>query len=251
MALSVGNPHMVFFVPDETAIEIDRLGPSIEHDPAFPERINVNVASVRDDGIHLLTWERGAGLTLACGTGACATAVAAIVQKKVRLPGQGPYARRRADHQLGRRANRSECRAPRRTCSRARSSWSSSLDSCPDDHAGLPPQLRRKRGDARAGRRRHDHRQQLRGHQRSCPPDPPGHPTRASRGAGQADHRDGMRGPTRSGGIRRDAGGEPGGRQCGKISGAFANSRSCRAKSRHPSLDFARDERTLCGSAGQ
>ena len=86
MALSVGNPHLVFFVPDEKAIDLVSLGPSIEHDPAFPERINVNVASVRDDGIHLRTWERGAGLTMACGTGACATAVAAIVQKKVEAP---------------------------------------------------------------------------------------------------------------------------------------------------------------------
>jgi len=86
MALSVGNPHLVFFVEDERTIELTSLGPSIEHDPAFPERINVNVASVRDDGIHLRTWERGAGLTLACGTGACATAVAAIVKKKVVSP---------------------------------------------------------------------------------------------------------------------------------------------------------------------
>jgi diaminopimelate epimerase len=86
MALSVGNPHVVFFVPDETAVELDRLGPSIEHDPAFPERINVNVASVHGDGIHLRTWERGSGLTLACGTGACATGVAAIVQKRASSP---------------------------------------------------------------------------------------------------------------------------------------------------------------------
>jgi diaminopimelate epimerase len=86
MALSVGNPHLVFFVPDEKAIDLNSIGPSIEHDPAFPERINVNVASVRDDGIHLRTWERGSGLTLACGTGACATAVAAIVQKKTSSP---------------------------------------------------------------------------------------------------------------------------------------------------------------------
>jgi len=86
MALSVGNPHLVFFVPDEAKIDLDSQGPSIEHDPAFPERINVNVASAREDGIHLLTWERGAGLTLACGTGACATAVAAIVQKKAVSP---------------------------------------------------------------------------------------------------------------------------------------------------------------------
>ncbi|QDP18759.1 diaminopimelate epimerase [Sphingomonas xanthus] len=86
MALSVGNPHLVFFVDDAAAIDLDSLGPSIEHDPAFPERINVNVASIRDGEIHLRTWERGAGLTLACGTGACATAVAAIVRKKVASP---------------------------------------------------------------------------------------------------------------------------------------------------------------------
>jgi diaminopimelate epimerase len=86
MALSVGNPHLVFFVPDETKIDIEAEGPSIEHDPAFPDRINVNVASIGDDGIHLRTWERGAGLTLACGTGACATAVAAIVQKRATSP---------------------------------------------------------------------------------------------------------------------------------------------------------------------
>src|SRR4030095_8798879 len=86
MALNVGNPHLVFFVPDEQATMLVSVGPSIEHDPAFPERINVNVASVRDGGIHLRTWERGAGMTLACGTGACATAVAAIVQKKASSP---------------------------------------------------------------------------------------------------------------------------------------------------------------------
>jgi diaminopimelate epimerase len=86
MALSVGNPHVVFFVDDERTVELDRLGPSIEHDPAFPDRINVNVAAIRDGDIHLRTWERGSGLTLACGTGACATAVAAIVQKKAGSP---------------------------------------------------------------------------------------------------------------------------------------------------------------------
>ena len=86
MALSVGNPHVVFFVDDERTVELDRLGPSIEHDPAFPDRINVNVAAIRDGDIHLRTWERGSGLTLACGTGACATAVAAIFQKKAASP---------------------------------------------------------------------------------------------------------------------------------------------------------------------
>src|SRR5262245_21485828 len=86
MALNVGNPHLVFFVEDERTIELISLGPSIDHDPAFPERINVNVASARGGAIHLRTWERGSGLTLACGTGACATAVAAIVQKKAASP---------------------------------------------------------------------------------------------------------------------------------------------------------------------
>ncbi|WP_310467001.1 diaminopimelate epimerase [Sphingomonas sp.] len=87
MALSVGNPHLIFFVHDVDVIALDGLGPSIEHDPAFPERINVNLAAVQPDGsLKLRTWERGAGLTLACGTGASATAVAAIKSKRVTSP---------------------------------------------------------------------------------------------------------------------------------------------------------------------
>lgn len=86
MALSVGNPHLVFFVDDLAAVPIEELGPIIEQDAAFPERINVNVAQIADGGIRLKTWERGAGLTLACGTGACATAVAAIKSKRVASP---------------------------------------------------------------------------------------------------------------------------------------------------------------------
>ena len=85
-ALNVGNPHLVFFVENIDAVPIAQLGPTIEHDPAFPERINVNVARIRDQGIQLKTWERGAGLTLACGTGACATAVAAIKSKRAPSP---------------------------------------------------------------------------------------------------------------------------------------------------------------------
>src|SRR6185369_5779281 len=61
MALNVGNPHLVFFVDDLGAIPVEQLGPRIEHDPAFPERINVNVAEVENKGIRLKTWERGAG----------------------------------------------------------------------------------------------------------------------------------------------------------------------------------------------
>ena len=86
MALSVGNPHVVFFVGDLDKVAIEQVGPTIEHDSAFPERINVNVAEIADGGIRLKTWERGAGLTLACGTGACATAVAAITMRRVVSP---------------------------------------------------------------------------------------------------------------------------------------------------------------------
>jgi len=85
-ALNVGNPHVVFFVDDPASIAVEELGPTIEHDPIFPERVNVNVAAVERDGIRLRTWERGAGLTLACGTGACATAVAAIRSKRASSP---------------------------------------------------------------------------------------------------------------------------------------------------------------------
>ena len=78
-AVNVGNPHAVFFVPDTNAIALDQLGPLIEHDPLFPQRVNVNVATiVSPDEIRLRVWERGVGETRACGTGACATAVAAM-----------------------------------------------------------------------------------------------------------------------------------------------------------------------------
>ena len=79
VAVNVGNPHIVFFVADGAAIALDVLGPLIEHDALFPERVNVNVAQIVDrTQILLRVWERGAGLTRACGTGAVATAVAAM-----------------------------------------------------------------------------------------------------------------------------------------------------------------------------
>lgn len=87
MAVNVGNPHAIFFVDEADAIELDRLGPIIEHDPIFPERVNINVASLAGpDHLNLRVWERGAGLTRACGTGACATAVAAIRRGLVASP---------------------------------------------------------------------------------------------------------------------------------------------------------------------
>jgi diaminopimelate epimerase len=77
--VNVGNPHAVFFVDDAEAIDLAQWGPRIETDPLFPERVNVSVAQVLpDDEIRLRVWERGAGITQACGTAACATAVAAM-----------------------------------------------------------------------------------------------------------------------------------------------------------------------------
>jgi diaminopimelate epimerase len=79
VAVNVGNPHVVFFVENVTGVDLAKLGPLIESDPIFPEGVNVNIASVAGpDHLELRVWERGAGLTRACGTGACASAVAAI-----------------------------------------------------------------------------------------------------------------------------------------------------------------------------
>jgi diaminopimelate epimerase len=93
VAVNVGNPHVIFFVDDSAVVELDRLGPMIEVDPLFPEKVNVNIAHIKDGIVHLRVWERGVGLTRACGTGACATAVAAIKRGlasspvQVNLPG--------------------------------------------------------------------------------------------------------------------------------------------------------------------
>ncbi|WP_417596211.1 diaminopimelate epimerase [Parasphingorhabdus sp.] len=87
-AVNVGNPHVIFFVDDSDNVELDRLGPMIEVDPLFPDKVNVNVAHIKDGTIHLRVWERGVGLTRACGTGACATAVAAIRRGLVTSPVQ-------------------------------------------------------------------------------------------------------------------------------------------------------------------
>jgi len=78
VGVGMGNPHAVFFVLDAEGVPLSELGPKLEHDPFFPERCNIEAAQVLDDGsIRMRVWERGAGITLACGTGACATLVAA------------------------------------------------------------------------------------------------------------------------------------------------------------------------------
>jgi len=76
--VNVGNPHAVFFVDDLHALDIATLGPKLEHDPLFPERANISFAKVMSPS-HIVArvWERGAGLTLACGSAACAILVAA------------------------------------------------------------------------------------------------------------------------------------------------------------------------------
>lgn len=94
--VSMGNPHCITFVDDVAAIPLEQLGPQFEHHPAFPKRINTEfIQVVRSDYLKMRVWERGAGFTLACGTGACASLVAAVLTGRsdrratVELPG-GP-----------------------------------------------------------------------------------------------------------------------------------------------------------------
>jgi diaminopimelate epimerase len=75
--VSMGNPHAVFFVDDIARYDISTFGREIEHHALFPERANISLAHVEGDTINLVVWERGVGLTLACGTAACAALVAA------------------------------------------------------------------------------------------------------------------------------------------------------------------------------
>ena len=92
--VNVGNPHCLFFVEDVEAYDLARFGPMLEHHPLFPERANISLVEVlASDALKVRTWERGAGLTQACGTAACAAAVAAVRLKlaerkaRVALPG--------------------------------------------------------------------------------------------------------------------------------------------------------------------
>lgn len=81
VAVGMGNPHCVFFVADAGAVDLAAVGPVREHDPLFPERTNVEFVSlVAPDHLRMRVWERGAGITLACGSGACAVVVAAVLR---------------------------------------------------------------------------------------------------------------------------------------------------------------------------
>jgi diaminopimelate epimerase len=94
--VSMGNPHCITFVDDVAAIDLEKIGPQFEHNAAFPQRTNTEfIEVVRPDYLKMRVWERGAGITLACGTGACAALVAAVLNGKsdrtctIELPG-GP-----------------------------------------------------------------------------------------------------------------------------------------------------------------
>jgi len=93
-AVNMGNPHAIFWVDDVEAYDLSRIGPLLENHPVFPERANITLAHIADrDHITIRTWERGAGLTKACGSAACAGAVAAARLKRanrnvqISLPG--------------------------------------------------------------------------------------------------------------------------------------------------------------------
>jgi diaminopimelate epimerase len=94
VAVGMGNPHCIRFVPDAEAVDLARVGPGHEQDPLFPQRTNVEFASLLGpDHLRLRVWERGTGITLACGSGACATAVAAhlrgLTGRRVTLQADG------------------------------------------------------------------------------------------------------------------------------------------------------------------
>ncbi len=78
--VSMGNPHCVIFGEDPDGLELEKIGPAFEHDPLFPEQVNTEFIQVLDDHtLKMRVWERGSGETMACGTGACASAVAAVL----------------------------------------------------------------------------------------------------------------------------------------------------------------------------
>ncbi len=96
VAVGMGNPHCVFFVDDVATVDVATTGARFEKDTLFPEATNVEFAEIRArDDIRMRVWERGAGITLACGSGACATAVAAaqrgLTDRKVRMEVDGGW----------------------------------------------------------------------------------------------------------------------------------------------------------------
>ena len=100
--VSMGNPHCVTFVDEVTDALVLGIGPRVENHPAFPRRINAEFVQVnRPDDVTVRVWERGSGETLACGTGACAVAVAGVLTRRTRTADHGASARRRLAAALG------------------------------------------------------------------------------------------------------------------------------------------------------
>lgn len=92
VCVNMGNPHVVFFVDKAAQIDLEKLGAELEVNPIFPERANISIARILDDShIKLDVWERGAGITLSCGTAACATLVAAVQNGLVAPMREGVY----------------------------------------------------------------------------------------------------------------------------------------------------------------
>lgn len=82
IALNIGNPHLVYFVPDLDTVDVESLAPKIQSHPLFPEQVNIGVAQMlSDDSLRLMVYERGAGLTTACGSGACVAVYAALIRR--------------------------------------------------------------------------------------------------------------------------------------------------------------------------
>lgn len=78
--VSMGNPHAIVFLPDVDSLDLEKIGPSFEHHPLFPDRVNTEfVRVINDHTLQMRVWERGSGETFACGTGTCATVVAAVL----------------------------------------------------------------------------------------------------------------------------------------------------------------------------
>jgi diaminopimelate epimerase len=105
-AVSMGNPHFVLFLDSLDDLPLSTWGPAIENHPLFPEGTNVEFCAVEKGKIHLMVWERGAGETLACGTGACAAFAAAFIggligrEAEVMLPGGSLFIQRLSDGSL-------------------------------------------------------------------------------------------------------------------------------------------------------
>ena len=107
--VSMGNPHAVAFLDSPVAdVRLFEVGPMVENHPMFPEQVNFEIAQVLDDGrIEARVWERGSGITMACGTGACAVAVVGRIQSRTGDTGRRGAAGRRPDYHLaGKRRGR-------------------------------------------------------------------------------------------------------------------------------------------------